>query len=448
MARAATATRARRHGPEGVPRGVAGASDGGGSVPPVPRGGDARHPPPPRRPGRTRCPSCSRGRPAWSSAWPTSAASPGRSRSGSTRPAPRLALTYQNERTEGEVRKLAESLANCDAVLPLDVQDDAQLASSVAEAGAALGGLDTLVHAVAFAQAEDLGGRFVDTGREGFHLAMDVSAYSLAALAREAEPHMRARGGGSIMTLSYIAADRAVPGLQRDGRGQGRPRGDRALPGVGPRRRRHPRQRDLRRARADARRPRHPRLRHDGRPGRRARPAAARHHRRTRWPTPPSSWRPRCRPASPARRSSWTPASTRWGSDRAPPAPRAHRRRGRHARRRAPAGPPVRGRRGPGRRQPDRPRRRPHRHDRARGAGPHRARRRRAREPRRGGRHRRRHAARRGHRGRRPPDRRDPRDAHQGRRAPRRRALPPGRPGRSSSASTAPCAAASATSTA
>ena len=124
----------------------------------------------------------------------------------------RLALTYQNERTEGEVRKLAESLANCDTVLPLDVQDDAQLAAAVAEAGAALGGIDTLVHAVAFAQAEDLGGRFVDTGREGFHVAMDVSAYSLAALAREAEPHMRARGGGSIMTLSYIAASRAVPG--------------------------------------------------------------------------------------------------------------------------------------------------------------------------------------------------------------------------------------------
>ena len=124
----------------------------------------------------------------------------------------RLALTYQNERTEGEVRKLAESLANCDTVLPLDVQDDAQLAAAVAEAGAALGGIDTLVHAVAFAQAEDLGGRFVDTGREGFHLAMDVSAYSHAALAREAEPHMRARGGGSIMTLSYIAAARAVPG--------------------------------------------------------------------------------------------------------------------------------------------------------------------------------------------------------------------------------------------
>jgi enoyl-[acyl-carrier protein] reductase I len=125
----------------------------------------------------------------------------------------RLVLTYQNERTEGDVRKLAETLDGCAAVIPLDVQDDAQLASSVAAASEALGGgIDVLVHAVAYAQPEDLGGRFIDTGREGFHLALDISAYSLAALAREAEPHMRARGGGSIMTLSYIAADRAVPG--------------------------------------------------------------------------------------------------------------------------------------------------------------------------------------------------------------------------------------------
>jgi enoyl-[acyl-carrier protein] reductase I len=124
----------------------------------------------------------------------------------------RLVLTYQNERSEGDVRKLAETLSNCVAILPLDVEDDAQVATAVADAAAALDGLDTLVHAVAYARPEDLGGRFVDTGREGFHTALGVSAYSLAALAREAEPHMRARGGGSIMTLTYIAADRAVPG--------------------------------------------------------------------------------------------------------------------------------------------------------------------------------------------------------------------------------------------
>jgi enoyl-[acyl-carrier protein] reductase I len=124
----------------------------------------------------------------------------------------RLVLTYQGERTEGEVRKLAEGLNDCAAVLPLDVQDDAQVTSAVAGAAEALGGhIDMLVHAVAYARPEDLGGRFVETSREGFHLAVDVSAYSLAALAREAEPYMRDRGG-SIMTLSYIAADRAVPG--------------------------------------------------------------------------------------------------------------------------------------------------------------------------------------------------------------------------------------------
>jgi enoyl-[acyl-carrier protein] reductase I len=124
----------------------------------------------------------------------------------------RLVLTYQGERTEGEVRKLAEQLSDCAAVLPLDVQDDAQVASAVAGAAEALGGLHTIVHAVAYAKPEDLGGRFIDTDREGFHLALDVSAYSLAAVAREAEPHLRANGGGSIMTLSYIAAERAVPG--------------------------------------------------------------------------------------------------------------------------------------------------------------------------------------------------------------------------------------------
>jgi enoyl-[acyl-carrier protein] reductase I len=124
----------------------------------------------------------------------------------------RLVLTYQGERTEGDVRKLADTLDNCVAVVPLDVQDDEQIASSVAAAAEALGGIDVLVHAVAFARPEDLGGRFVDTSREGFHLALDISSFSLAALAREVEPHMVARGGGSIMALSYIAADRAVPG--------------------------------------------------------------------------------------------------------------------------------------------------------------------------------------------------------------------------------------------
>jgi enoyl-[acyl-carrier protein] reductase I len=68
------------------------------------------------------------------------------------------------------------------------------------------------VHAVAFARAEDLGGRFVDTSREGFATALEVSAYSLVALARMVEPHMRERGGGSVIALTYLASGRAVPG--------------------------------------------------------------------------------------------------------------------------------------------------------------------------------------------------------------------------------------------
>jgi enoyl-[acyl-carrier protein] reductase I len=124
----------------------------------------------------------------------------------------RLALSFQNERVEREVRPLAESLSQRGPIVPLDVQDDAGMDAAVEEAAGALGGLDILVHAVAYAPAQDLAGRFVDTSREGFLTAMDVSAYSLTALARRAEPHMRARGGGSIITLTYLGGERAVPG--------------------------------------------------------------------------------------------------------------------------------------------------------------------------------------------------------------------------------------------
>jgi len=124
----------------------------------------------------------------------------------------RLALSFQNERVEREVRPLAESLSRPGPLVPLDVQDDAGMDAAVEEAAGALGGLDILVHAVAYAPSEDLAGRFADTSRAGFLTAMDVSAYSLVALARRAEPHMRARGGGSIITLTYLGGQRAVPG--------------------------------------------------------------------------------------------------------------------------------------------------------------------------------------------------------------------------------------------
>ena len=74
-----------------------------------------------------------------------------------------------------------------------------------------LGGLDLMVHSVAYAQAHDLQGRFIDTARDDFWLALDISAYSLTAMARRAEPIMAERGGGSIVTMTYLGGERAVP---------------------------------------------------------------------------------------------------------------------------------------------------------------------------------------------------------------------------------------------
>jgi len=122
----------------------------------------------------------------------------------------RLAFTYQGERLERDVRKLAESVGS-DVVVPCDVRDDADLDRAFADVASGLGGLDLMVHSIAFAQAHDLQGRFVDTAREDFWLELDVSCYSLTAMARRAEPLMKERGGGSIVTLTYLGGERAVP---------------------------------------------------------------------------------------------------------------------------------------------------------------------------------------------------------------------------------------------
>jgi enoyl-[acyl-carrier protein] reductase I len=122
-----------------------------------------------------------------------------------------LAFTYQGERIEKNVRELAETV-DSPLITECDVRSDEDVArvfSEVAEAFA--GRLDLLVHSVAFAAAEDLEGRFTDTPRDRFWLALDVSAYSLVACAREAEPLMEAAGGGSIVTMTYLGGERAVP---------------------------------------------------------------------------------------------------------------------------------------------------------------------------------------------------------------------------------------------
>jgi enoyl-[acyl-carrier protein] reductase I len=123
----------------------------------------------------------------------------------------RLAFTYQGERIEKNVRELADSVAS-PLVTELDVRDDAAIDRVFREVGDAFDGkLDLLVHSVAFADAADLEGRFTDTPRERFWLALDVSAYSLVATSRAAEPLMEAAGGGSIVTMTYLGGERAVP---------------------------------------------------------------------------------------------------------------------------------------------------------------------------------------------------------------------------------------------
>jgi enoyl-[acyl-carrier protein] reductase I len=122
-----------------------------------------------------------------------------------------LAFTFQGERIEKSVRELAESVSS-PLVTECDVRSDDDVVRIVQEAGEAFGGeLDVLVHSVAYAAAEDLEGRFTDTPRDRFWMALDVSAYSLVACARAAEPLMEAAGGGSILTMTYLGGERAVP---------------------------------------------------------------------------------------------------------------------------------------------------------------------------------------------------------------------------------------------
>ena len=119
----------------------------------------------------------------------------------------RLAVTYQGERLGENVRELAEALTD-PLLLPLDVTDDAQIAAVFEAIDKAYGGLDFVVHGAAYAPREELSNPFVQTSRDGFRLALDVSAYSLIALARGALPLMERRGGGSILTLTYLGSER------------------------------------------------------------------------------------------------------------------------------------------------------------------------------------------------------------------------------------------------
>jgi len=121
-----------------------------------------------------------------------------------------VTLTYQGEVLEKRVRPLAEQIG-ATVIGELDVTADAQIVTLFAKVKELWGGLDMMVHAVAYAERDDLRDRFLNVNRTNFARALEISAYSLVALARAAEPLMEARGGGSILTMSYLGAVRAIP---------------------------------------------------------------------------------------------------------------------------------------------------------------------------------------------------------------------------------------------
>jgi enoyl-[acyl-carrier protein] reductase I len=120
----------------------------------------------------------------------------------------KLAITYQNERLEQESKDLIQSLPGAEGFM-CDVSRDEEIARLFATLKERYGKLHALVHSVAFAPADELKRDFVDTSREGFRLAMDVSVYSLIAVSRAAAPLME--DGGSITTMTYYASEKVVP---------------------------------------------------------------------------------------------------------------------------------------------------------------------------------------------------------------------------------------------
>src|SRR5712691_11725341 len=122
----------------------------------------------------------------------------------------RLALTYPSERLEENVRELAATLDN-PLVVPCDVASDEQITALAATLEREFGGLDFFLHGAAFAPKADLDNPFVQTSREGFRIALDVSAYSLVGLTRAVAPLMERRGGGSIVTLTFLGSQRVYP---------------------------------------------------------------------------------------------------------------------------------------------------------------------------------------------------------------------------------------------
>ena len=121
-----------------------------------------------------------------------------------------LAVAYQNERVRGGVEKLVADWGGDTQTIECDVSDDANVEAAIQQVGDSFGKIDLVVHSIAFADREDLGGAYIKTGREGFRTALDVSAYSLIPIARYASDYMTE--GGSILAMTFQAAERVFPG--------------------------------------------------------------------------------------------------------------------------------------------------------------------------------------------------------------------------------------------
>jgi enoyl-[acyl-carrier protein] reductase I len=121
----------------------------------------------------------------------------------------RLALTYQNDRLKDRVVRLASTLDEA-LTLPCDATDDNQIAAVFQQVAESFGDISVLVHSIAYANREDLSGQFSETSREGFRMALEISAYSLIPLLKHAAPLMK--DGGSVVTMTFQASQRVYPG--------------------------------------------------------------------------------------------------------------------------------------------------------------------------------------------------------------------------------------------
>ena len=121
----------------------------------------------------------------------------------------RIALTYQNERLKDRVARLADTLDDA-VILPCDASEDGQIQEVFESLQSEMGSLSVLVHSIAFANRDDLSGRLADTGRDGFRLALEISAFTLLPMVRHAAPLMT--NGGSVIAMTFDASSRVYPG--------------------------------------------------------------------------------------------------------------------------------------------------------------------------------------------------------------------------------------------